>query len=515
MSESLKIRKESFVSNHSGSNIPLINLITSLALVSYFNFSYLNHQTSLFQGDNKWSWGSLTIDWFLQWGVLLLGVTVYSGSTWVLIIGSTMPVLLLSFMYREQRPINKSQDKSKTQNKTQTKTQPNTIQTYLPQKPSLTAYRSSMLILTSISILAVDFPIFPRAFAKVETWGTSLMDLGVGSFVFSMGIITMRPLLAEKLQNKQHIMSYLDRVMGSIKGTSTCLILGLIRLIAVKGLEYQEHVSEYGVHWNFFITLVLVGPITIIISPVFQYIPRLFIALIIGVVYEMCLNYKEGLLSFLLLGQRTDLFSANKEGIFSLIGYVAIFIAGQGVGCFVLPSVPTSGNLFSIGEPQTQTQSRDGKTKYMNKWLKYTTVGSSTSGLLITFIIYLTLAFITMETPLITSLPVSRRLANLSYILWVCAYNTGFLYCFFAFDSIFGSTDSQSDSQSQSVSLQAVNKNGMFVFLIANLSTGLVNMSLNTLDCGNAVAMLVLTLYCVSIWGVCVWMLYKGWGVKI
>lgn len=50
-------------------------------------------------------------------------------------------------------------------------------------KYSIGTCRLWLYLLTCVTILAVDFNVFPRYLAKTETYGISLMDLGVGFYI--------------------------------------------------------------------------------------------------------------------------------------------------------------------------------------------------------------------------------------------------------------------------------------------------------------------------------------------
>lgn len=472
---SLKERKEAFVSGLSGGEVSEINTVTSIALVGYFSWCFINSRTHIFQDHRKWEPTSMLIDFLLNWVCLLLSITLYSENTSILSIAMLIPSISIAVLLKKpQGPTKKPSKPSQLTDKT-----------YLPRKPFLTAYRGGMLIITALAILAVDFNVFPRRFAKVETWGTSLMDLGVGSFVFSMGIVSTRSILVNKFNNKKQ--SYSTRVWKSITSSLTSLALGFLRVFFVKKLDYQEHVSEYGVHWNFFITLVLVGPMSIIIEPVFNYIPRFVISVLVSLIYEWCICYKDGFLPFLLLSERVDFITANREGLFSLIGYFSIFLAGQSTGYYLLPSIVTKNNIFKASTKDEISQ--QNKVKY-SLFDKVTTVTPLT-GLAMWFVIY-TLSFLLVQSQ--HDFNVSRRLANFPYVLWVCSYNTGFLFLYALADRLF---DNQSEDYFNkiSVSLDAINSNGMILFLLANISTGSINILMNTIDASVPISMAALITY--------------------
>merc|ERR1719167_2189705 len=72
------------------------------------------------------------------------------------------------------------------------------------------------------------------------------MDLGVGSFVFSNGLVSPEA-RSIPCSLKKNIFSCVPLI-----------VLGLFRLVSVSLIGYHENVAEYGVHWNFFFSLAAV-----------------------------------------------------------------------------------------------------------------------------------------------------------------------------------------------------------------------------------------------------------------
>ncbi|XP_031556161.1 phosphatidylinositol-glycan biosynthesis class W protein-like [Actinia tenebrosa] len=342
------------------------------------------------------------------------------------------------------------------------------------RQPFICNFRAYVLIATAISILAVDFPIYPRRFAKAETYGTGIMDVGVGAFVVSNAIVAPE---ARNVSKKGT--SFLKSFIKSLISSSPLLVLGLLRCLAVKSTDYQEHISEYGVHWNFFITLFIVR----VLSTIIVYLitsPNAYgpTGLGLAIFYQYCLS-KLGLEDFILHGSGGDgsrhgLVNANREGMVSCIGYLALYLMGLQLGRF----------LFI-------------KRDTFSSWLK-------------AFILLVLLDILFWVLTITCSnnvQPVSRRMANLTFVLWQMAYNIQLLSSFLLADLIvavtmvtksdnpkaagcevcYASTESLKRKPIRQTYcaclITAINRNQLAYFLLANLLTGAVNLSVKTLFC--------------------------------
>lgn len=340
------------------------------------------------------------------------------------------------------------------------------------KKPSfLTNYRAGMNLATAICILAVDFSVFPRRFAKTETYGYSLMDVGVGSFVIANGLVGSSQNQAAKAWSKSFPL----------------LLLGIFRLIAVKLSNYHEHVTEYGVHWNFFFTLAVVKVAPSLIKTNLRPIVLSFALLAI---YE--LGLKLGLETWILSDYpRNNLISANREGIFSLLGYMALYYASCELGDYI----KISRTLFK-------------------EWLR----------LLMVLICLSFLGWICLHCcESLLGIP-SRRLANTSFCLWMLTYNLIIMATYLLVDLLLVTFDIQqeikntADTSSLPVFrepylLRFINYNGLAFFLLANFLTGIVNMTFDTIHMTPMASVVLLFSYC-TVLCLCVAGMYL-WRMRI
>ncbi|XP_052896661.1 uncharacterized protein LOC128303660 [Anopheles moucheti] len=334
----------------------------------------------------------------------------------------------------------------------------------------LTCVRALVNLTTAVCILAVDFHCFPRELAKTETFGYGLMDIGVGLYVFSNGIVyKVRP-ADERRVNAA-------RVWKVLSGTGPLLLLGFGRFFLTNELDYQLHVSEYGVHWNFFITLAFVKFAgTLIMDLVHDPEVIKFVAITLLCCHEMMLHL--GVSRYVLSADthRTSFFSANREGIVSLPGYLALFLASVYIGWVVRPSEEIT---------------------LAKKFLRRAAKIAIMAGVCWKMIYVCEDMF-----------GISRRLANMGYCFWILAIGSSVTALFMFFELfVYFVRFEEPKSPDQIMKtddfcipyvplvLQAINANGLFFFLIANLLTGLVNLVFQTFLLGNAAALTIISYY--------------------
>ena len=464
------------------------------AKAAYLLWSALQSRQGFFANETLAT--SLT-DFLLHVVCLLLATTLYSSAPMLLdllLVAPGIALLILPQAFPMQKKISKPAQKAAKLPATK-----DPLST-LPIRPFVTVWRGGMMIITCLAILAVDFKVFPRRFAKVENWGTSLMDVGVGSFVFSAGVVSARPMLKATSDNKAP--GILEKLAIAIKHALPLLALGLLRLYSVKGLNYAEHVTEYGVHWNFFFTLGLLPPFVTLFHTLSATSPTIVasISFLLASAYESLLEFTD-LKAFILTAPRVDFLSQNREGVFSFSGYLAIFLAGQALGLHILARKSTKGST-----PSEAFAHRIRLPVILMMWS----------------LLWGGLFFLTTSYRYGLNLKVSRRLANLPYVLWVATFNCAqlTLFCFIeicCFPALSGaetgSVERRESARATPLVLRAFNRNGLAIFLVANLLTGLINLGVDTLRMSQNQAMGILLTYAALVTSLAMGL--DQWGISI
>ena len=356
------------------------------------------------------------------------------------------------------------------------------------RKPFLTNFRSSVNILACISILAVDFSIFPPRFHKSELLGVGLMDIGVGSYI---GISALVSRCVTKPADYVKI-SFWQQLISTLSSCSLISLIGLGRIALLYLFSYHQPVTEYGVHWNFFLTIAVVRLIAFGVTSLSPHslLPLMFLlSLPMLLIYQWALNH--GLTHYIQYGQfehcsncsdnREGFFSSNREGILSTIGFSWIFLASLSVGLFL------QHNMSSVH-------------KVLKKLLQLTLLA----------IILWTATWLSQEY----IQPISRRAANLAYCLWTIAMQLSFLAIFLIVDlttafishvqqehhMLYGSGKRNRENKLDILHLQpslleTVNRYQLYYFLVANVLTGLVNVVIKDQPVWKSIAFLIISGY--------------------
>ncbi|KAF3079907.1 Glucosaminyl phosphatidylinositol (GlcN-PI) nositol acylation protein [Orbilia oligospora] len=516
--QSLKDNKEAFYSNLKGGSIAEINFVTAVAPIAYFIYAALQTRKGFFQSD-EYSLPLFLIDFGLNAAALLLSITVYSQYA---LYFSLFLALNGCVIYFAQSPLTQSKQRKPPPKDDVAKelSEKEKLDVYLPKKAFITAWRGSMMMVTCLAILAVDFPVFPRRFAKVETWGQSLMDLGVGSFVFANGVATARGILRDAHLGKTAPL--LVRLKRSLRSSLALLALGLVRLLLTKTADYHEHITEYGLHWNFFMTLGCLPPFVALFQGIFTKMafPEL-LAICTGAGYQLVLfNY--GLQNWVLLAERTNIINANKEGIASFFGYLAIFLAGQATGMRILPLQQQSQSQAKQSQSQSKQSQASSKKKSSTQSVAKRPL---IKPLLLQAIVWTMLYQLTDNYKYgMINTQISRRIANMPYLCWVAAFNCWQLLAFYLIEAVCWGDSESAGGKNGSVAsyeersprlLRAFNRNGLIIFLVANIATGLVNMTMNTIETKTPVSMGVLFAYAVGLSSLAVGLDLKNITIKL
>ncbi|XP_005186951.2 uncharacterized protein LOC101889370 isoform X1 [Musca domestica] len=337
-----------------------------------------------------------------------------------------------------------------------------------------TLLRSTISLLTVLCILAIDFESFPKKFRKTRRYGAGLMDVGIGLFVFSMALVSPRSKRFADIRK----MCFTVACM---------LILGMARTIVITSIDYHQDEHEYGKHLNAFFTLGLTKLFATLLGHVAGKDRHLLpLGIVILIIHEVTLQC--GIASFVLDPlERTDLLTANREGICSLPGFIALYLLSQYIGQWI-----KSKDVWSFEE------------------IKQKLIHLSCCGAVLWLVVISSVMVI----------GIARVSCNFGYVTWMLAIAVTMCALYlFVFDivldtilpvnkedhileltnpsekGLLGNAASAATISKIPTLVEAINYNGLVYFLLGNVLTGAVNIFLNTDERSNTESVVILMGY--------------------
>jgi len=225
-------------------------------------------------------------------------------------------------------------------------------------------------------------------------------------------------------------------------------LLGAGRLLAVKAAGYHEHVSEYGQHWNFFLSLAAVWLLAEAVHAAADTPARsALVGVLLATVHQWALLL-EGFSDFVFSAPRDSFLSANREGLLSVSGYLSVYVVGEGLASWACFSgAARAPRLAAVSAAS---------------WLVWGCCSTCVQQ-------------------------TSRRLSNAAYgALVVAVANTLLL--------AFQLTSSANRTPAVRL-LRGMRQHSLKIFLAANVLTGSVNHAVSTLQQGPCVSLVIIFVY--------------------
>ncbi len=485
--------KEAFVTGHNGTNpfeifILCLAIPIGLRLHSKLITTLLPRRNNAADTDDRGTSTNYWMEVVIEFATLMLPNLILQTSLLPYLVG---PIVLLAAMTIISFIIPTNVVRSSTSNSS------SSSQTEINSKrpPFLTVHRAAVYIQTAIAILAVDFPIFPRRYCKTEVSGYGWMDLGAASFIIIAGwssaaTATNATSLTSSTAASDSISSPVAALKRTVIKCTPLVILGIIRLITIKGVEYQEHVSEYGVHWNFFFTLCCVEGCMVLWKFVKlttrqqKYWTDASLACQLLINYQLYLSLGGGQ-DFIENGSRycghnewlCNVYVANREGILGIISYLGLRLMSESMARYCIWITTTK----VVGEKSKSSMIASTDLHSLRQRRLF--ISS-----VFCWIVHFFLTFV-------LGVPNSRRSTNVSFIMWSLAQNTSTL-CLIHFVM----TREYSSDPAPRI-FNCINRFGLPVFFISNILTGLVNLLVDTMHSSNEKALLVLSIYLGTVCG--------------
>nr|VZI31763.1 unnamed protein product [Spirometra erinaceieuropaei] len=335
--------------------------------------------------------------------------------------------------------------------------------------------RAYILLFTCVCIYAVDFPLFPRRFAKTEAYGVSLMDIGVGLISLYCGLSNVQ--FVYFLRSARPYSS----ISPVLRSTFLLVLLGASRTLVIKLLGFPEHVTEYGVHWNFFVTLAVLRLAGFLVGSQLSRLSNFAAMNALFLLSIACTIGHQAVLSSLGLEQslapdssllkeearRSSLLLANAEGLVSLPGYFALFLWGMLLS-FVIDVHLTDG-VSSVKYKLLCVQEEEkwrGLPRRVSLLLALMAIG------------FLSVTYWYGEAA------TSRRFVNLPFICLQAFIS--YAIAAFTLLCLYRDPARKSSVKKDLMPLiTIVSGNSMLYFLVSNIMTGSLNLLIDTLELGD------------------------------